>query len=938
MLIDNVTGNEYRYEVYLCKPYTSIVSYTVAHEIISCLTNCVTINTYKQEWRNVNELDFDIYMYWNDVDKTANDNFDLIKSGYYILLEKYIDDTLKSREYMYIYECQLSGGEKEFKSVKCYSKEYLWNKIKIRQFNDTDTFSSTRKIYDGSTFSYDDNTVGGIIDYIIQEKLDNSWTVSYMSASLEDKYRTRDISESSSLDVVRMVEDMFNCIFIFDTYQHLISIKDYDDLDTQTGLIVTGENYIKSIRENIKIDEIVTRLYATGEDDIGLNGVSITGLAYIDDFSYFMTTDYMDQDLIDQINAFISDKESNEAEYQALIYSLGVKQGELSTLQSSLSTKQTELIVLEDNEDTALKFGTCNGHDYSYWHNLVKSKNNDIAIVENQITAKELEITGVQDDLLVISLSLNYDNYFSVAQKMQLIQYINEDTVTCKTDDETELLDFAETILAIKATPPIEFEMDIVDIYKYASENYTWDKLTLGALIDVQFDALNIQTSPRVTSITHSPESSSLSITVSNKNYFNDDLTYVSNIIAQSKKIVTIVDNERSAYKEYSVDKDTVLFAGGGAIDAGDNPITTDNDIDLDRRGLWMRKIRESTTPCELRILEDKILISKDEWETYETAITGDGISCNSLWVLTNTNGSVEIDENTITITDMNLEMTANNDNNEIIINPTDGIQIKQCTTPVFYAESDGSLYLKDIYLSNTDGSISLTPNLLTIENGSIIIKDINGSNTMIDSYGIDPRYLNYFKNMVWNSQFETYAADNSANYWTGGVTSADANFEGNRSMKLTPSTSTIQSDDATINPAWFDDAVARVSFYRKFGECKCEVYDVTNSSYFTLTDNSGETPVTGTSLTYANTTNWTDSRASFSFDPTSHPTCTEFKLKFTNTHLTEDLYIDCVMLHPDFTSKWPQIYKDGPNSDRRIFVQATEPTNAAEGDLWVQI
>jgi hypothetical protein len=74
VLIDNIQGNEFRYEVYLCKPYTTIVGTTPNHEIISCLTECADINTVSKQLQNVNELEFKINKFWNDVDKTLNTN------------------------------------------------------------------------------------------------------------------------------------------------------------------------------------------------------------------------------------------------------------------------------------------------------------------------------------------------------------------------------------------------------------------------------------------------------------------------------------------------------------------------------------------------------------------------------------------------------------------------------------------------------------------------------------------------------------------------------------------------------------------------------------------------------------------------------------------------------------------------------------------------
>ena len=117
----------------------------------------------------------------------------------------------------------------------------------------------------------------------------------------------------------------------------------------------------------------------------------------------------------------------------------------------------------------------------------------------------------------------------------------------------------------------------------------------------------------------------------------------------------------------------------------------------------------------------------------------------------------------------------------------------------------------------------------------------------------------------------------------------------------------------------------------------KLEVYDITNASYFTLTAEDG---TTGTSITFAVTSNWQNSRASAQFDPTEYPTCVAYKIVLTNVDLVETGYVDAVMAQPDYTGKWPQLYKDGPKSSlasaNEIIVSTTAPTDTTK--LWLDI
>jgi len=187
---------------------------------------------------------------------------------------------------------------------------------------------------------------------------------------------------------------------------------------------------------------------------------------------------------------------------------------------------------------------------------------------------------------------------------------------------------------------------------------------------------------------------------------------------------------------------------------------------------------------------------------------------------------------------------------------------------------------------------------------------------------------------MVKNSGFERFDPSNGVDYplhWTGGMIQGDSSFYGTFSCELSASASVETNSNAYINPSDYDNAITRVSFHRKLGQMKLEVYDVTNSQYFTLTDEDGNS---GASITYGATSNWDNSRASARFDPTQHGACTQLKIVITNVHASQTGYVDAVMLTPDANGKYPQIYKAGASSDTiQIVVSDTSPVDTTV--LW---
>jgi hypothetical protein len=262
-----------------------------------------------------------------------------------------------------------------------------------------------------------------------------------------------------------------------------------------------------------------------------------------------------------------------------------------------------------------------------------------------------------------------------------------------------------------------------------------------------------------------------------------------------------------------------------------------------------------------------------------------------------------------------------------------------------------------EVTMSNDDNSVYIDNDGIIVDGGKIIVGNKDGTASIMDGYGIDPIFLDYFKNLVYNSSFELFDADsnNDPRYWSGGASDNNSNFHGNYSLKLTAGQNSIQTISAAINPDWYGREKTRVAFYRKLGQVKIEIYDHTNSSFYTLTDEEGNA---GSSITFDANANWQGSRVSVSFDPdeAGHTDCVAYRIKFTNVHETDACYIDAVQCHPDFTGKWPQLYKDGPNSQsgstiilsggadldttfdalHNLYVQTTEPAEAVANDVWV--
>jgi hypothetical protein len=257
------------------------------------------------------------------------------------------------------------------------------------------------------------------------------------------------------------------------------------------------------------------------------------------------------------------------------------------------------------------------------------------------------------------------------------------------------------------------------------------------------------------------------------------------------------------------------------------------------------------------------------------------------------------------------------------------------------YAQNITAGFLKlveGMKIGTEDETVEIDKDGIRIVGGKISIKGDN-TETIIDGFGINPKFLDYSKNVIWNSSFEVIDANNKPSFWNidgDGASVSSSSFYGTRSLRLGTGALARQTWAARTKPWWINKEQVRVSFYaRGVKNIKVRVVDIGTwqdtggifVGYYLLTDNDGNNGVTGigtgnggSELTFSGSANWEDSRIEFTFnsgqyasDPITND-ITAFALEIENVD-TGDIFIDGVMAHIDFTKQWSQLYKDGPRS-----------------------
>ena len=674
MLIDNVLDFKIIYELILCKP----------DETQLCILDEAFNISYNAKFPTTDELEFSIPFYVNINNiKTINPNYSLINGDYLILLNRKneFNNSIVNSKYFIIRNIKEIGGDKEIKNIHCYSREFELNNKLIREYKFT-----SRKIYSPINELDNDGYQRGVMNYITTL---TSWSLDVDSflnqVDLLNKYRAFDLSELTLFDfLINKIQKVYNCIFIFDTINKKISVKLIEDLNINNGLYINEYNYMKTINQEIKYDEIITRLYCYGKDGISINSINPTGVPYIENFDFFKTTTFMSQELINALNNYtiLLDTQNGTFSilYNELLTLYDIQRtllGELNDLFAGkyifdLDTEKDVLIEnglyqIQDAIDVAIK----NNDDLTQLN--IDLSNKELEILNKQaeldqsvftltpLTNREIEIIEILSKHLtfdysgIISNQTNINNKlteisnfrwliskenpinFTANNLIELDFFIREKTLSDSTYETVEdLYDEAINQLLKISNPPISFNIDVVDFLQIVEGKVDSSKLILGNLVYISFDKFGIDIQVRLVGYSHNYDDKKLTLSFSNKNSLDDPYVYL--VELQKNAITTSTTIDMSKFKWDKSQDNTNAIS-----DLINNNINTtlqkvlagkNQDIAMDRRGIWLREKDENGVfkPEQLRIINNAIVLSDNYFQSSKIAISPTGINSEMLY------------------------------------------------------------------------------------------------------------------------------------------------------------------------------------------------------------------------------------------------------------------------------------------------------------------
>ena len=600
-------------KLYLAKPHK---------QVVSILTEAFA-EKLVLKLGEISELEFSLPYYIVDEDigqNIKNPNIELARERMLVRVDMggTFGEGGTYKEWFLIDSIEENSSDKEIYNVKCFSLAYELAGKYIGEF-ETDGLNAKDMLTE-----FLDQTAWnvGVIDPIFQEM-----TRSFSSSS-----------DATALECIIDWAETFGGLVQYDTFGKTVSLLDVRKNGMYRGLSLDYGKLINSISKTRTTDELVTRMYVFGEEEISIDKYNPTGQVYLENFdfyiypferdsnrnviksSYYMTDELCHalldhKELVDNYSSMIS---ASLTDFNNINKKIRDDKLKLNELELQAKTIEELLDVAKSTEDEALT---------AQREQELLANKGEISSLKELISQYEGILASMSQSLEAVYNAISYQTNMTPELLAELDAYII--TKTWRDEnyfDEKELYEDAIKRFEDLRKPKVVFEIDIESFLDVIEYQEYWDKLILGDIIKVKYPQMDIQYEAKIIEIEYDISEKRATLTVANtKDFLNDNEKLMQMIYDNSTATQAIQNNK------YKWDKVKDLTSVVDAMmqeewDATKKRITAgvNNTVEISNRGIILK---DPNFPNEMIIQQAGVIaLSNDGGLTWKTAIKPDGI------------------------------------------------------------------------------------------------------------------------------------------------------------------------------------------------------------------------------------------------------------------------------------------------------------------------
>mgnify|MGYP003552359672 FL=1 len=520
------------------------------------------------------------------------------------------------------------------------------------------------------------------VDEITKKSKTTSWNIGTIDPMFDGTFRSFESGDDTNiLDCITQWAETFGGLLIWDTNTRRISLTNMSENGKFRGMTVDYGKLLNSIKRIRTTDEMITRLWVYGSEDLSIHSVNPTGQGYIEDFSYFMypferdanrnvikSSHFMSDELCHAILDHKSLVEANAPNINEITSELSAKTIELVTEESKLIDLESELKSILELLDTAQAVlskleSEVPKPDVTEETALVAqkkadrdSKNIQIASQQDIVNPIIVEVESLKSQLNTLQDEISNQANFTEEILDELNLFVH--TSTWRDDryiDVNELYNDALVKFIELREPKVVIETSIDNLMGVVEEQYYWDKLVLGDLIKVKYPQMNIEYMAKIIEINYDLENGEVSLVIANTKDLLSETDKLVQLLYSNSSASSLVQNNKYKWDKVNALSNQVNSLITSEWDATKNKIIAgvNNSVEVGNRGII---IRNPDFPDEVVIMQSGVIaLSKDNGETWKTAIKPDGIVAERLigqiiagqeLMITNNSGSFTMDEN----------------------------------------------------------------------------------------------------------------------------------------------------------------------------------------------------------------------------------------------------------------------------------------------------
>ena len=506
----------------------------------------------KRGIKTVSELSFTVSKYYGE-DNKLNILYDELKTERFIYLDEDECYVIKS----------ISEQNEKIKTVTAYSREKKLFKI-TAEFEDISITLKTPYADIEGCFSLDEllyDATGWHIGYVSPKVLyksnetilNNITKETEATLTTEEKLRYQESVSTNWYDYINNdISEQFECFPVFNSYDKTIDLYSDEELGNDPNLILSYDNYLKSIECVSDTEDIITKLTLSGNDDLTISEVNPSGDTYVENFSYFIESKEMSDDLITALELYYKMVKIRAVEWNRL-------REEKAEKESVMTAKKTELLLVYSTIKS-VEFAISQSSDETFnskQQERLVELNDKKVLLERDINLLNTEINLLQESIENINklckkkyaTDENGRLIFNEQLLNELKDFIYQDTYS--NDSITEaltLMQIGERQLSEKCYPKKTWSVDSINFIERLIDNgfrQHWNgELGLGDMIILKGnESIEII---YLIGYTQKFDDKTIQLELSNKKEENDFSLSIGERLTQGKEAYRIAKKSRS--------------------------------------------------------------------------------------------------------------------------------------------------------------------------------------------------------------------------------------------------------------------------------------------------------------------------------------------------------------------------------------------------------